>query len=349
MEDLDDARDCLRECAEDSVVTTSGSTESLLTRCLDESTDEGSAVESLDGLVECCSFDSDCERDLEDAQDCLEFCLDSCVGDQAEEYLDCIRGAAEDSDCDLDECIDGFLSDDIEDDLEDTLGDSEDIFSLSALEGRIVRIDEEELEDCGLLAEFIDSACEIGQDCCDECEGELAVFLDCLVNDIVIPFVSIERNTTIDTCPIDTDDCELITDDEGSRKKRRRAKEHKPLSLEEEQLFQRALSLPSKKALQNKRSAKREAMITDFKKAMTSGRRLNTGYNTTSAIAACEATMRMNIVAANMTHAMNEYTECVSVAAIETLALSGPSESGASMTSFASALVAAVGVMALFF
>ena len=343
MEDLDDARDCLRDCADDSVVTTSGSTESLLTQCLDESAESlGSEVNSLEDLVECCSFDSDCERDLEDAQDCLEFCMDSCIADEAEEYLDCIRDEAESSSCDLDDCIDDFLSDDLVDDLDSSVSSPDDLFSLEALETRIVRIDEEQLEDCGLLADFVDSACDIATDCCDPCEEEMGEFIDCLVNDIVIPFVSIERNKTIDTCPINTEDCELeVESEEGSRRGRRA--ESRPLSDHEEKLFARALSLPSKSKMMHKRSAKKEAMIKEIRAAMGSSRRLSS-VNNTETIQACEATMRMNVVAHNMTHAMNVYTECVSIAAIETLAAGAPEDSAASMPSVVAGLAAVAGV-----
>jgi hypothetical protein len=343
MEDLDDARDCLRDCADDSVVTTSGSTDSLLTQCLDESTDEGSAVSSLEDLVDCCSFDSDCERDLEDAQDCLEFCLDSCIADEAEEYLDCIRDEAERSSCDLDECIDDFLSDDLVDDLDSSLSSSNDLFSIEALERRIVRIEEEQLEDCNLLADFVDSACDIASDCCERCEEELGEFIDCLVNDIVIPFVSIELNRTIDTCPIDTENCELDLEAEresGSRKKRR-AEESRPLSEQEEKLFARALALPKKSQKQSERNAKKEAIAAEFRKTM--GSRRLTAYNNTEAVQACEATMRLNVVAHNMTHAMNVYTECISVAAIESLAANSP-DSAATMPSVVAALAAVAGV-----
>jgi len=352
MEDIDDARDCLRDCASDSVETTSGSTESLLTMCLDESEEGfGSAVNSLDDLVDCCDFDSDCERDLEDAQDCLEFCLDSCISEEAEEYLDCIRDEASggSSSCDLDDCIDGFLSDDLGDELDESLESSNDLFSLEALERRIIGIEQDQLEDCNLLADFVDASCDVATDCCSRCEEEFGEFIDCLVNDIVIPFVSIEVNKTIPTCPIDTEECELVGVESGSRKERRqRRAERAPPSPEEEALIQRALALPNKSQKQNKRNAKKEAIIADFRKSMVGGRRLET-YNNTAAIAACEATMRKNVVAHNMTHAMNLYTECVSVAAIETLAANSPQESAASVPSVAVAALVAVGVAAVGF
>lgn len=368
MEDLDDARDCLRDCADDSIQynTTSGdqTTESQLALCLDESASKegnddsltseegrGSAVSSLDGLVECCDFDSDCERDLEDAQDCLEFCLDTCIADQAEEYLDCIRDEAESSSCDLDDCITDFLSDDLADDLDESLESSNDLFSLEALERRIVLIDENQLEDCNLLSDFVDSVCDIATDCCDRCEEEMGEFIDCLVNDIVIPFVSIELNKTIPTCPIDTENCELESLDSGRKERRQRRAERAPATPEEEALIQRALSLPSQSQKQNVRSERKEAMIAEFKKTIVSGRRLTEeAYNNTAAIQACEAKMRMNVVAANMTHAMNMYTECVSMSAIETLAAHSTKTSAAPVSTPVAALVAAVaGVAVLFF
>jgi len=370
MEDLDDARDCLRDCADDSIQynTTSGdqTTESQLALCLDESasTDPndpndsleseegiGADVSSLDGLVECCDFDSDCERDLEDAQDCLEFCLDSCIADQAEEYLDCIRDEAESSSCDLDDCITDFLSDDLPDDLDESLESSNDLFSLEALERRIVLIDEQQLQDCNLLGDFVDSVCDIATDCCDRCEEEMGEFVDCLVNDIVIPFVSIELNKTIPTCPIDTENCELESLDDGSGRKERRARraQRAPPTPEEEALIQRALALPSKSQKQNKRSERKEAMIAEFKKTMTASRRLDATYNNTAAIKSCEDSMRMNVVAHNMTHAMNIYTECVSMAAIETLAAHSQTSAAPVSTPMAALVAAVAGVAVLFF
>jgi len=367
MEDLDDARDCLRDCADDSIQynTTSGdqTTESQLALCLDESASTegnddsleseegiGSAVSSLDGLVECCDFDSDCERDLEDAQDCLEFCLDTCIADEAEEYLDCIRDEAESSSCDLDDCITDFLSDDLADDLDESLESSNDLFSLEAIERRIVLIDENQLEDCNLLGDFVDSVCDIATDCCDRCEEEMGEFIDCLVNDIVIPFVSIELNKTIPTCPIDTEECELESLDSGRKERRQRRAERAPATPEEEALIQRALSLPSKTQQQNKRSERKEAMIAEFKRTVTSGRRLNgEAYNNTAAIKSCEDKMRMNVVAANMTHAMNMYTECVSMAAIETLAANSKTSAAPVSTPFAALVAAVAGVAVMFF
>jgi hypothetical protein len=111
LEDIDDARDCLRECNEVEFIDRDGNVDgSLLANCLDPSR-SGSEVESLDELVDCCDFDRDCENDLEDVQDCLSGCLDSCISDFAEDYLECIQDEAGSRDCDLGECIDGFLND----------------------------------------------------------------------------------------------------------------------------------------------------------------------------------------------------------------------------------------------
>ena len=76
-----------------------------------------------------------------------------------------------------------------------------------------------------------------------------------MLNDVVIPFVAIEQNTTIDECPIN-EDCELeFVSGSGSRKERNLKVKNK----EEERLFNKAMSLPKKK--QTKRDPVKEAAL----------------------------------------------------------------------------------------
>jgi hypothetical protein len=356
LEDIDDARDCLRECNEVEFIDRDGNVDgSLLANCLDPSR-SGSEVESLDELVDCCDFDRDCENDLEDVQDCLSGCLDSCISDFAEDYLECIQDEAGSRDCDLGECIDGFLNDDIEDELSlDGGGKSNDLFSVKAITKRIENIEDDDLEDCELMADFVDSVCDVGEDCCDRCQEELGLFVDCLVNDIVIPFVSLETNTTILSCPIDTEDCELDSRSRSRRSSRSRKLDAKPMTSEEQQLIATAFALPSinklekrkeEKKMQSQRNTRKEDIIAEI----THGRRKLDKVNATALIAVCESKMRMDVIASNMTNAMNVYMECVAIAAIQTLEASTPSESGSSAVSTMAALVVAmVGSMIAFF
>jgi hypothetical protein len=264
------------------------------------------SVESLDDLVECCNFyedneafDSDCEDILEDSSDCLTECLDPCLTETAKDYLDCIQDETGSKGCERQECLDGFLED-----LEDDLDFSGDIFDIRNIEKRLEKIDADDLEDCDLLEDFVEAVCDVGDDCCDDCQSELGLIVDCLINDIVIPFVALELNKTIAECPIDTDNCEL----EGGRKTKMR-----DLKKGEEVPFTKAMSLPKGNA-QTKRDKVKEKFLKNSK-----NRRLEEGHNTTVDVDACEAAMNTDIITSDVSTATNKFMECVTAAAITSL------------------------------
>eukprot|EP00339_Tiarina_fusa_P022542 CAMPEP_0117040888 /NCGR_PEP_ID=MMETSP0472-20121206/28590_1 /TAXON_ID=693140 ORGANISM="Tiarina fusus, Strain LIS" /NCGR_SAMPLE_ID=MMETSP0472 /ASSEMBLY_ACC=CAM_ASM_000603 /LENGTH=366 /DNA_ID=CAMNT_0004751751 /DNA_START=106 /DNA_END=1206 /DNA_ORIENTATION=+ len=304
LEDIDDARDCLRECNNQILTNSDGDTVSLLSECLRDNGDFGD-VTQLSDLSDCCDFDRGCENDLGGVQDCLTDCLDTCIQDDADAYLQCVRTETGSRGCELTACLDGFLSDDIEDDL--SLAGSEDIFDIRSIANTVSQISEDDVADCELLRDFIETTCDLGRSCCDRCDSELGAMVGCLINDIVIPFIAIETNTTIAKCPIDEQDCELGRTD--SRKA-------SAVTPEEAELFNKAVNLPkggTSKAGTTKRNTKREAIVAGAKK-----RRLE-GSTTDEEIAACESQMRLDIVASNMTHATNKYMECITGAAIMSL------------------------------
>jgi hypothetical protein len=193
-------------------------------------------------------------------------------------------------------------------DLEDDLSFSGDIFDTRNIEKRLQRIEADDLEDCGLLEDFVDAVCDVGDDCCDDCQPQLASVVDCLINDILIPYVALELNKTIEECPIDTEECYLVGSDSKSRKRKMR-----DLKKGEEETFMKALSLPKKNA-QTKRDKVKENVLKNAE-----NRRLEEGHNTTVDIAACESAMTANIMTANITHATNKFMECVTAAAIGSL------------------------------
>jgi hypothetical protein len=274
----------------------------LLNDCLDPSRDD--EIESLDSLVECCLMDKECERDLEDAQECVEECFDPCITETSQDYLDCIEDenrGVDSNKCSRQQCLDGFL-----DDLEDDADFSGDILDLGNVEKRLKKIDQEDLEECGLLADFVDAVCDIGDDCCSECNEELALVVDCLINDIVIPFVAIELNTTIEECPIE-EDCGLVDFKKNSRKERRVA--------HEDELLEKALSLPQTKGGQSKRDRSKEAAI----KKADKKRVLQGDMTSEEAVEECQNGMTMNTIAHNVTYATSMFMECVTVAAIAAL------------------------------
>mmetsp|Transcript_7248 Transcript_7248/g.11113 ORF Transcript_7248/g.11113 Transcript_7248/m.11113 type:complete len:362 (-) Transcript_7248:116-1201(-) len=300
LEDIDDARDCLRECNDVIIINSDGDTVSRLSECLRDNGDFGD-VTSLDDLSQCCNFDRGCENDLGDVQDCLGDCLDICLQEDAEEYLECVRQETGTRGCELTACLNGFLSNDIEDDI--NFAGSGDIFDLRSISNAVAGFSEDDLENCLLIKDFVDTTCDIGRSCCDRCDSELGAMVGCIVNDVVIPFVAIEKNTTIDTCLIDEQDCEF------GEPSGRKAKEVSP---EEAELFNKALKLSKTNSnRQTKRDSRVEAVV-----AGIGSRRLET---TAEMVAACEDKMRLEVVATNMTHATNNYMECITFAAISSL------------------------------
>jgi hypothetical protein len=297
---------------------------SLLTKCLFDGGDidkDFKVIDDIEELVECCEyfndevFDKDCEDSLEDAQLCLTECLDPCIQETSTLYLDCIDDNSGSSSCEATECFDELLSGDLEDDIDIDLED---------LADNIGQLEVDDLEDCDSLEDFVDSVCDIGKDCCKKCNSELAGIVDCLINDVIIPFVAAELNVTVNECPIDLDKCELIKE---SGDKMRDLKER------EEEVFTQALSLPKRNA-QTKRDKLKEKFVEQAK-----NRRLE-GETSDDKVAACQATMKSDIIATNMTYATNQYMECVTSAALG--ALEDAPESGAPAAFKIGALVAAL-------
>ena len=340
---MDEAKFCLRTCNDipfDPLNTGNATLEedgSLLNDCLDPSREDGS-IDSLDGLVECCQMENDCEKELEDAQECVQNCFDPCIRETSLAYLDCINDENDGVDsnrCSRQSCLDGFLED-----LEDDADFSGDILDLGNVEKRLTKIEQEDLEECSLLEDFVEAACDIGEDCCERCNTELATTVDCLINDIVIPFVAIELNTTIEECPI-SEDCKL--EFSGSRKAKARK-----TTAQEEEIFNKALSL-TKRADglgQSKRNLAREAAL----KKADRNRVLEAAQTSEEAVTACENAMNMNTISHNVTFAVSKFMECLTAAGISMLPDEVASGDGTSAASAASlATLVATTLVASFF
>lgn len=287
--------------------------------CLDPSRDD--EVESLDSLMECCEMEKDCEKDLEKAQECTQFCFDPCVKDSAKAYLDCIhdenKGIEVNKRCSRQACLDGFLEN-----LEDDADFSGDVLDLKNVNKRLKKIDQDDLEECGLMADFIEAACDIGDECCEKCTEELSVVVDCLINDIVIPFTSIELNTTIDECEIGVE-CELILP--KSVKNRR-------TTAEEEKMFNKALNLPK----QTKRDPIFEAAV----RAADKARALEEEVSPEVAVDKCERQLHMNTIAYNVTYSVSMFMQCMTLAAMAALPETDEPPSGAGSFGIVAGLVA---------
>lgn len=176
---------------------------SLLDFCLEDNS--GDSIEDIDDLKECCDFkDKKCDEYFDEVKECLMGCINNCMIETAGQWLVCMRDNGDEGSCSRQECLDGYL-DDLPEDLD--LANEPDIFDLETVLKLVEKIETEDLEDCSLLDEFVTETCDVGNDCCDRCQEELGLTVDCLLNDIVIPFASGQLNTTITECPIDTERC----------------------------------------------------------------------------------------------------------------------------------------------
>ena len=296
----------------------------MLNDCLDPSRDDGS-IDSLDELIDCCQMTNNCKKELEDAQECVQLCFDPCIKETAQGYLSCIedenKGIGEK--CSRQACLDGFLND-----LEEDADFSGDVLDLKNVQKRLEKIEQEDLEDCGLLADFVEAACDIGEECCDKCNPDLALVVDCLINDIVIPFTAIELNTTIDECIIE-EQCALGK--APSLKERRRT------TKEEEEIFSKALNLPK----QSKRDPTWEAAI----KKADKNRVLEEMKSSDELVADCERSLQLNTVTRNVTYAVNIFLECVTAAAISALPDTDEPQSAAPAFKLAIVVASMVGTL----
>jgi hypothetical protein len=263
----------------------------LLDACIAEATDSSYSNDNIDNIKgmgdfsDCCRFSGSCKKTLEEAEECFTECLPTCVKETPREWLDCIADEMDkDSDnCGRQACLDGFLE---EDGLQDALGLSGDVLDLKNLEKRLNKMEAEDMEDCGLLEDFVTEVCDIGDNCCKPCREELGLVIDCLINDVVIPFVAIDLNTTIEECPIDTEKCEMDNRRELTQEQ-----------LEKFNSFrQQQMALPQSKP-KSKRNAKQEA----FSKRALEG----------SSVDDCQGEMVKGILLTNVTEGGNNMMDCV--------------------------------------
>lgn len=268
MADLDDARDCLRICNDDA----------LLAECMDPD-----VTDSIEELVDCCKMDRDCQDELEAAQECITECFPACLSESAKGYVDCVNDEDGNAGCSKQTCLDSFIND-LEDEIE---GAPDDLLDFDSISSKLETIDEDEIGDCANLVNFVDTVCDLGDDCCDDCTDELAIMMDCMINEVLIPYVAWEKNTTIDTCPMDLDTCAL----EGYSRKR--------ALTQEDENFARAMALP--------------------KKSQGAKRALEETNTSDEAVSACQDKMNLDLLMYNITYATTEYMACVTAAGIAVL------------------------------
>jgi hypothetical protein len=295
--------------------------------------DSHASVDDIDDIADCCNFDRDCEDTLDEVQECLVHCFNSCLTFTAEAWYDCVQDETGSHGCSRAECLDEFL-DEVEDKMK--LSGSGDLFDFEQVQKKIEKIAMDDLEDCSLLEDFVDTACKAGDDCCDECQSELAATLDCLINDIVTPFVAGQLNKTLPECPI-TDECKTDFDaaKAAARSERGGSKEGSGkrdlLSKVEADLFhKKALSLPAKQ--KNPGNPKRRPRRVQ---------QADEGTDRDAVLAQCQRKMETDILLHNMTHAANNYMTCINAAVFAVL--EDPEDSAMGMNNLVSLVTFGMG------
>jgi len=313
FEDLDETRDCLRICNNDFVLEGDSSSGGLLDGCMAATEDSyDGPLDDVDGIsdfTDCCRMSNNCQNVLDNAEECVKECMPSCIREAPRLYMECLSDEMEKNpaECGRQSCLDGFLR---EDTLQDNLGQPGDILEFENLQSRLTTIDSTDLQDCSLLSPFVTEVCNIGRDCCNDCAPELAEVVDCVVNDVIIPFVAIELNETLAECPINTATCQLARRD---------------LSEEQVNGFNSFMHKKGGKQLPT------EAQKTRRARALEN-------------VEDCEQSLSSGIVLTNATDGGNKFMECVVGAAGDVLSMETdePSDESGSATAFAAGLVAAI-------
>jgi hypothetical protein len=315
-------------------------------------------VDNIKDLVDCCEdgldnagvkWDKDCRDTFEQVEACLVECFDGCLTTTTEAWFQCVQdetGSTKkdsndltgSSSCSRQSCLSGFLDEEeddtdngegnsldttLEEGLDGGLGQgsgSSDIFDLENIAGIFDDITDSDLQDCSALDNFVNTVCKVGDDCCDECQAELASSLDCLLNSIVAPFVAAAANLTSVNCPVD-EQCAV-----NSKDKRQRELHSKTV----ENLGAKGHFLP--------KSSDGLDLVAFFET-----RRLEGTAGTSDDVEFCISQMNRDILAHNMTHATNKYMECTTAAALSLLE-NEPDSGSASVALSLLALVATVAV-----
>jgi len=156
---------------------------------------------NADSLQSCCNMDNDCGETSRKIDTCLNDCLPSCVSDTVNNYMQCTTYRSANP-CNIEDCITGIVLDrswapdaasstkkfleNLEDDLENTKYSGED--GCSTTEAKATEV------------------CRIGKTCCDPCNEQLGDVMNCVVNEMIRPWMGF------------SDDCETDCDELPVRK-----------------------------------------------------------------------------------------------------------------------------------
>jgi hypothetical protein len=297
-----------------------------------EKSERQAQVNDIEELSDCCSdglsranvrWNDRCEDIFDEVAQCLvDNCFGLCLVRDANAWFQCIQDRTDDitgdKGCSRQVCINGLFDEEegdspagdgndidftVQENLEDQkdsfieIGNSKDsIFDLENV-GALFEGIANTISDCSVLDTFTESVCRVGDQCCEDCNTEMATVMDCLLNQVVAPFVAIAANVSGPLiCPVPTD-CVISRRD---RFLNAMEGQEGQVSAGGRVAVDYTLGMPK--------------MVRMFEER----RRLQ---NTTEVDDAqfCVDQMAMNTVAHNMTYAANKFMECTASAGLAQL------------------------------
>jgi hypothetical protein len=147
----------------------------------------------LNDLVQCCEMNSTCKETMVAAKKCAtppsdpsdDSCIPSCIKRTAANYLGCLQTKARDDVCKFAGfgCV-GQLVGDEKYDFNAVLADAKQVTPT----------------DCSPLDGFVNGVCDVSQRCCSQCNAQMGLLANCLVNRFILPLNTVSNGGT--TCEV---------------------------------------------------------------------------------------------------------------------------------------------------
>lgn len=162
-------------------------------------------------IADCCRFTSRaeayCTVAARKVDTCIDSCLPTCVEETIVDYMECANFRSSNEDCSISDCITKIALE--KEWVGDELNDEEKFFE--KLQDSLVVQGQDESLECDNNEAKATSVCEIGQNCCDNCNPYLGDVIDCIVNEVVRPWQFSYFGETFDSDNDCEADCDRLT------------------------------------------------------------------------------------------------------------------------------------------
>jgi len=183
----------------------------MFTNCINQYCDENDpcfdTFYDAQDLGKCCGMPQggECKKAGKQAQKCFDTCLPSCVKVSTNDFFDCTFKYGGTTGCDRADCFQKLALDRewmySSSSTDSDSSDDTDFFL--QLGDHMQTMSDDDAESCVGATDKAKEVCGIGDDCCKSCNGELSAISDCLVNEVVRPYLSDKRSVTLNRCYVD--------------------------------------------------------------------------------------------------------------------------------------------------